>query len=123
MFQLQLVFLIGFQFVVDLFQLKRLLTPITLPDHLADRSLRCNYRFHAITRQEFELVQGQHVGWIADGDGERRGHSFDGEYLMADRRFCWNQLQSLRIDLYLGQIDVRSAVMALRALATAPSVT
>ena len=85
---------------------------VVLRDRLATTAdLRRHHRFDVVARHELDVVHGEHVRRVGHRDGERRARPVDGEDLVLLGRVGRNELDDVRIDLELREVDGRDAVL------------
>ena len=80
-------------------------------DGVGDGRFRRDHRLHVVARHELDVVHGEHVRGIGDGDREGRARPAQRNDLIFLRRVRRDQLDDRLIDLELRQVDRRHAVL------------
>ena len=80
-------------------------------DRFADRRFRRDHRLNVVARHELDVVHGEHVGRIGHRDRQRRARSAERNDLVFLRGLGGDELDDGRIDLELGEVDRRHAVL------------
>ena len=114
--QIDLVFPVRSQLVIDFLQSDSLFGAVVFLDRFLDCALGRNHRFHVITGAELDLVQYCDVGRV----GDRRGQDCPGpvqrQHLVSDRRFNRNQADDFGVNLELVKCHVRNVVQLAQDL-------
>ncbi len=96
---------------VDFLELDRVRCAVVFFQRLLDRDLGCHHRFHVESRHELDVVHGEYVRRIRGGDGQSAPDAAQRDDHVLLRGLDWDQLNDDRVDLEIGEVDRRDAVL------------
>ena len=80
-------------------------------DGVGDGRFRRDDRLHVVARHELDVVHGEHVRGVGDGDRERRARAAERDDLILLRGVGGDQLDDRLVDLELREVDRGNAVL------------
>ncbi len=94
------------------FQVVFRLQAVSALDRVLNLALGHHHRLDVVAGHELDVVQGENIGGIGHGDGQRGAHPAERKNLVALGDFVGNELDDRGVDLKIGEIDGGNAVLA-----------